>query len=54
MAKAKEKLLVHYFKVAIAQDPQSSDAGTAKDNLLAVNDIYDVTYLRSAMKVKDE
>lgn len=53
MAKAKEKMLVHYFKVAIGQDPMSSDANEAKDDLLAVEDVMDVSYVRSVMKIKD-
>lgn len=54
MAKAKEKVLVHYFKVAVAQDPKASDANEAETNLAGVTDVVDVTFLRSAMKVKDD
>jgi len=53
MAKAKGKVLVHYFKVAVAQDPKSSDASQAESDLNDVAGVTDVTFLRSAMKTAE-
>jgi len=54
MAKAKDKVLVHYFKVAVAQDPKSSDAARAEADLMDVKDVMSVDFVRSAMKTSGE
>lgn len=54
MGKSKDKVLMHYFKVAVAQDPTASDMGVAQRALAAVKGVEDVAYLRSAMKIVED
>ena len=51
MAKSKEKVLVHYFKVTMYDDPTASGVAAATAALEKVAD--SVEYLRSAMRSKD-
>ena len=50
MAQSKNKMLVHYFKVAVGQDPKSSDAMEAEIALEKVEGVISADFIRSAMK----
>jgi len=51
MAAKKEKVLMHYFKVAVGQDPATaSGVADAKQDLLDTKGVESVEYIRSALK----
>ena len=51
MAKLKEKELVHWFKVAIVEDPKDAHgANSAAKALMEVGGVTDVDFLRSTMR----
>ena len=52
MSKGKEKVILHFFKVAVAQDPLKSDAKYAQAHLEDTEDVVSVEYLRSTMRSK--
>jgi hypothetical protein len=55
VAKVKEKELVHWFKVAVVQDPKASGGAHAAAAMLAkLEGVTDVDYLRSSMRSVEE
>jgi hypothetical protein len=55
MAKMKEKELVHWFKVAVASDPQEPmTAHAASQALNDVDGVTDVDFLRTTMRTKHD
>jgi len=53
MVVKKNKVLVHYFKVAFEDDPTSSDMMACQESLNEVKGVVGVEFLRTTLKVKD-
>lgn len=54
VAKSKEKVLVHYFKVAVEQPLEESNKDGATDALESVSGVIGVEFLRTSVKTKVE
>lgn len=52
MAKSKDKVLVHRFRVTVASDPRDSNTSSIEAALKAVPGVESVEHTGSTMKIK--